>query len=290
MRVEGKVVLVTGANRGIGRALSLELAGRGARVALAGRQQDELEAVRREIEGAGGSAVAHAFDVLNDDEVHALVAAVIARYGAIDILINNAGITMGGDIRLFSDADWARVLGINLWGPIRTVRAVVPHMLDRRTGYIVNIASAAGLIAPSLWTPYATSKFGLVGFSEGLCGALRPKGIGVSVACPMWVRTAINDGPPPKLVDDETSRSPSASRLAGRWSALTRRLPGREMPAETAARRIIRGIERDRFLIYTHQWLRLLVVARAVAPATFARFWDWINSADEQRRRLTSRS
>src|SRR5207247_2721397 len=126
-----------GATRGIGRALSLELAGRGARVALAGRQQDELEAVRCEIEGAGGSAVVHAFDVQNDGEVHALVAAVIAHYGAVDILINNAGVTMGGDIRLFSDADWARVLGINLWGPIRMVRAVVPHMLDRRTGYVV---------------------------------------------------------------------------------------------------------------------------------------------------------
>src|SRR2546426_4357871 len=109
MRVEGRVALVTGANRGIGRALSLELARRGARVALAGRQQDELEEVRREIEAGGGSAVAHAFDVQNNDEVHALVAAVIAHYGTVDILINNAGVTMGGDIRLFSDADWARV-------------------------------------------------------------------------------------------------------------------------------------------------------------------------------------
>jgi NAD(P)-dependent dehydrogenase (short-subunit alcohol dehydrogenase family) len=290
MRIEGRVVLVTGANRGIGRALSLELGRRGAKVALAGRQQDELEAVRQEIERAGGSALAHEFDVQNDDEVQALVAAVIAHYGAIDILINNAGITMGGDIRLFSNADWTRVLGINLWGPIRTVRAVVPHMLERRTGYVVNIASAAGLIAPSLWTPYATSKFGLVGFSEGLCGALRPKGIGVSVACPMWVQTAIHEGPPPKLVDGERSGSSSASRLARWWSALTRRLPGREMPAETAARRIIRGIEHDCFLIYTHQWLRLLVIARAIAPATFSRFWDWINSADEQRRRSESSS
>jgi NAD(P)-dependent dehydrogenase (short-subunit alcohol dehydrogenase family) len=288
MRIEGRVVVVTGANRGIGRALSLELARRGAKVALAGRQLDELEAVRREIESAGGSALAHEFDVQNEGDVRALMAAVIARYGAIDILINNAGITMGGDIRLFSDADWTRVLGINLWGPIRTVRAVLPHMLERRTGYVVNIASAAGLIAPSLWTPYATSKFGLIGFSEGLCGALRPKGVGVSVACPMWVQTAINEGPPPKLVDGERPGSPSASRLARWWSALTRRLPGREMPAETAARRIIRGIEHDRFLIYTHQWLRLLVIARAIAPATFSRFWDWINSADEQRRRSES--
>jgi NAD(P)-dependent dehydrogenase (short-subunit alcohol dehydrogenase family) len=286
MRVEGRVAIVTGANRGIGRALSIELGRRGARLALAGRQPDELDMVRQTIEAAGGTAAAYALDVRVEREVQALVADALARYGAIDLLINNAGITMGGDVRLFTDEDWARVLDINLWGPIRMVRAVVPHMIARGSGYIVNVASAAGLIAPSLWIPYATSKFGLVGFSEGLCGALRPKGIGVSVAVPMWVQTAINEGPPPALVEAATSRPPStASWLARRWARITTRLPGREMSAETAAHRIIRGIERDRFLIYTHRWLRLLIVARALAPGPFSRVWDRVNAADEQRRR-----
>ena len=138
--------------------------------------QEELCKLQAQIAGEGGQAIVVACDVREEAPVRRLVQEVLATYGRVDILINNAGITLGGDLRLLSDQDWERVLSVNLWGVIRMVRAVLPHMLERGSGYIVNIASAAGLVAPALWIPYSTSKFAVVGFSEGLCAAFRPKG------------------------------------------------------------------------------------------------------------------
>ena len=120
MLVEGKVAVVTGAGRGIGRALSIELARRGARVVLAGRHQDQLDKLQAEIEAAGGEAVALACDVREEALICKLVKDALVAYGAIDILINNAGTGVGGDIRLISDADWEHVFSVNLW-------ALVPY-------------------------------------------------------------------------------------------------------------------------------------------------------------------
>jgi NAD(P)-dependent dehydrogenase (short-subunit alcohol dehydrogenase family) len=144
-------------------------------------------------------------------------------------------------------------------------------------------------VAPALWIPYSTSKFAVVGFSEGLCAAFRPKGIGVSVVCPMWVQTDILKGPPPKLAGLHTPRrTPAGRRLAPAWGWLVGHLPGRQMTVEVAARRIIRGIEREQFLVYTHGWTRLLVLARAIAPQTFSRLWNRVNAIDEERHRITA--
>jgi NAD(P)-dependent dehydrogenase (short-subunit alcohol dehydrogenase family) len=287
VQVKDKVVVVTGAGRGIGRALSVELARRGARVVLAGLHHEELCKLQAQIAAGGGQAIALACDVREQAPVHQLLLDVLAAYGHIDILINNAGITLGGDLRLLSDQDWERVLSVNLWGVIRMVRAVLPHMLERGSGYIVNIASAAGLVAPALWIPYASSKFAVVGFSEGLCAAFRPKGIGVSVVCPMWVQTDILQGPPPKLTAlDVPGATPVGRRLAPAWGWMVGHLPGRQITADVAAQRIIRGLEREQFLVYTHGWTRLLVLARAIAPQTFSRLWNHVNAIDEARHRI----
>jgi NAD(P)-dependent dehydrogenase (short-subunit alcohol dehydrogenase family) len=287
--IEGKVVLVTGAGRGIGRGLSIDLARRGARVALAGLHQKELCNLQAQIAGEGGQAIAVACDVREEALVRQLMQDVLAVYGKIDILINNAGITLGGDLRLLSDQDWERALSVNLWSVIRLVRAVLPHMLERGSGYIVNIASAAGLVAPALWIPYSTSKFAVVGFSEGLCAAFRAKGVGVSVVCPMWVQTDLLKRPPPRLAELHTPRvTPTNRRLARPWGWLIAHLPGRQITVERAAQRIIRGIEREQFLVYTHSWTHLLVLARAIAPQTFSRLWDLVNAVDEERHRISA--
>jgi NAD(P)-dependent dehydrogenase (short-subunit alcohol dehydrogenase family) len=287
MRVQGKAVLVTGAASGIGEALALKLAHRGAKLVLADLEEAALEGLCAKIAESGGVAMARGCDLLDEAKVRWLVSEAVEAYGTLDILINNAGITLGGDIRLFTDEDWERVLGVNLWGPIRMVQAVLPHMVERGSGYIVNVASAVGLVAPGLWIPYATSKFALVGYSEGLCSALRSKGIGVSVVCPMWVQTDLLKGPAPKLMEKEARPPSKADVGVGRWwQRFVQRMPGRQMTPDTAAGRIIRGIERERFLVYTHQWLRLIVLARALAPQTFSRVWGWANAADEKRYRL----
>jgi NAD(P)-dependent dehydrogenase (short-subunit alcohol dehydrogenase family) len=283
MRIEGTVALITGAERGLGRALAQALARRGASVVASGLEREALEALRASIEAAGGRARALPCDVRDGRQTAALAEAAQAAFGAVDLLVNNAGITLGGDIRLLSEKDWDAVLDVNLRGAIRMVDAVLPGMLQRGRGHIVNIASAAGLAAPALWIPYASSKFALVGFSEGLHAALRSRGIAVSVACPMWIATDMARGSP--RLD---AAPPRASVL--RWAMppllwLASRGRGRPMPAETAARRIVRGIESERFMIYTHRSTRLLVAARALAPDLFARLWQRANEIDEYRHR-----
>jgi NAD(P)-dependent dehydrogenase (short-subunit alcohol dehydrogenase family) len=286
VQITGKTVLLTGAGGGIGRALSLELVRRGARVALADVDPSGLDALQAEIEARGGQAVTLGCDVRDEGRVQNMVHDALVACGTLDILINSAGVTLGGDIKLLSEEDWERVFSINLWGVVRTVRAVLPHMLERGSGYIVNIASAAGLVAPALWIPYATSKFAVVGFSEGLCAAVRPKGIGVSVVCPMWVQTDLIKGPLPRLSESPGPRpTPVGPRLGRAAAWLAERLPGRQMTTETAARRIIRGIERERFLVYTHRWTWLIVLGRAIAPEIFSRLWDRVNDIDEARHR-----
>jgi NAD(P)-dependent dehydrogenase (short-subunit alcohol dehydrogenase family) len=289
VQVKGKVVVVTGAGRGIGRALAVELSHRGARVVLAGLHQDELCKLQAQIAGQDRQAIAVACDVREEAPVRQLMQDVLAVYGKVDILINNAGITLGGDLRLLSDQDWEQALSVNLWGVIRMVRAVLPHMIEQGSGYIVNIASAAGLVAPALWIPYSTSKFAVVGFSEGLCAAFRAKGVGVSVVCPMWVQTDLLKRPPPRLAEFHTPRvTPTSHRLARAWGWLVGHFPGHQMTAEMAAQRIIRGIEREQFLVYTHGWTHLLVLARAIAPQTFSRLWNRVNAIDEERHRMAA--
>lgn len=250
-----------------------------------GLHQDELDKLKAEISAAGGQAIIERCDVRADVDVRHAVERALATYGRVDILVNNAGVTLGGDVRLLSDEEWERVLNVNLWGAIRTIRAVLPHMFEQKGGYIVNVASAAGLVAPALWIPYAVSKFAVVGLSEGLCAAVRPKGIGVSVVCPMWVQTDILQGPPPNLFASSARRTPAERRLGRIFGWLLQQFPGREMTAERVALRILRAIERERLFVYTHRGTRLIMLARAVAPEIFSRTWDRINVLDEARHR-----
>ena len=284
MRIDGTVALVTGAERGLGAALACVLARRGARVVASGLARESLEALCARIERDGGRALAWPCDVRDQGQIAALVAAVDRLYGGIDLLVNNAGVTVGGDIRLLVDADWERVFQVNLLGSARMVRAVLPGMLDRRRGTILNIASAAGLAAPALWIPYAASKFALIGFSEGLHAALRPHGIFVSVACPMWIETDMLTSVSPRLAEPPVPTAAGARAPRG-WAWLTSHVPGRHMTPEKAAERMVRGIERERFMIYTHRMTHLLVAARALAPELFARLWRRVNEFDERRHR-----
>jgi NAD(P)-dependent dehydrogenase (short-subunit alcohol dehydrogenase family) len=288
MRIQGAVALITGAERGLGRVLAMALARRGARVVASGLERDTLESLRAAIHAAGGQARALLCDVRGRGQIAAVVDAAETAFGAVDLLVNNAGITLGGDIRLVSEKDWDAVFDVNLRGAVRMVDAVLPGMLARGRGHIVNIASAAGLAAPALWIPYAASKFALVGFSEGLRAALHSRGIAVSVACPMWIQTDMLTSVEPPLAGPPPG-GPASSRasMAGLW--LTARLRGRPMAAETVAHRIVRGIERERFMIYTHRATRLLVAARALAPDLFARLWQRVNDLDEQRHRRATR-
>ena len=177
MDVEGTTAVVTGGASGIGRATALELARRGADVVVADIHEERLAETAAAIEALGRRALAVRCDVTRDVDVDALAAAAVDTFGAVDVLMNNAGIAVLGPPHRVEMAEWERILQVNVLGLVRGVRAFVPAMVERGHGYVVNTASMAGVWAYS-WdaAPYITSKFAAYGLSEALARSLRPLG------------------------------------------------------------------------------------------------------------------
>lgn len=185
MNLSTRVALVTGGGKGIGRAIALRLASDGAAVAVVGRQQSDLDATAQAIAAAGGRAVALAADVSQDEQVRALPARIQKAFGPVDILVNNAGIVgPTAPVVQVSRRDWDEVLAINLTGAMLCCQAVLPDMMERRAGKIINISSVAGKVAYSLRSPYAVSKWGMIGLTMTLAKEAGPYNIQVNAVCP----------------------------------------------------------------------------------------------------------
>lgn len=192
MNLAGKVAVVTGGGSGIGRSTALMLARRGARLHVADIDAESAAAVVREIESAGGSAVAHALDVSDPDAVERFAGAVFEADGGVDILHNNAGIGHGGDLESTTVEDWQRVINVNLLGVAYGVQAFVPRMLEQgRPASVINTASMAGLVPAAKLAPYCASKYGVVGLTESLNAELSKRGVHFSAICPGIIDTAI---------------------------------------------------------------------------------------------------
>jgi NAD(P)-dependent dehydrogenase (short-subunit alcohol dehydrogenase family) len=189
--LDGKLAVVTGGNRGIGRAIGAALAAEGARLALCSRSREAAERAAGEI---GRGAVGLACDVQDHGQVRDFFAEVAHRLGGVDVLVNNAGVGLFAPVAETSPADWRRVIGTNLDGVFYCCREVIPLMKRRGGGYIVNIASLAGKNAFPNGAAYNASKFGLVGFSEALFQELRYDGIRVSYVMPGSVATEFGRG------------------------------------------------------------------------------------------------
>ena len=185
MKLRDQTAIVTGAGRGIGKEIAVALAREGANVVLAARDEDALKTVADEIQTMGRRALVIKTDVSNEAQVVAMVDAAIKEFDRIDILVNNAGVVgPTAPVTKVSREEWDQVIAVNLTGAFLCARAVIPHMLERRSGSIINISSIAGKLAYALRSPYAASKWGMLGLSRTLAQELGDSNIRVNAICP----------------------------------------------------------------------------------------------------------
>lgn len=190
--LEGKVAIVTGASRGIGRAIALELASRGAAIAINyNKSADAAIAVVAQIEEAGGKAIAYQADVSNFEQAQNLIKTASKELGGLDILVNNAGITRDNLIMRISEEDWDRVIDVNLKSTFNCAKAAIRPMMRARKGRIINITSVAGQMGNPGQTNYSASKAGQIGFTKALAREVASRNITVNAVAPGFVDTEI---------------------------------------------------------------------------------------------------
>jgi short-subunit dehydrogenase len=247
LRLQNARVIVTGASSGIGRAIALEFAGRGARLALASRNEAALHEVAGAIQTSGGRAVVVPTDVTDGDAIQRMASETIRQLGGIDILVNNAGIGLQGLIGDASAADVEAIFHLNVLAAAAAIRAVVPAMRAQRSGMIVNISSMAGRIIIPRIGYYSASKFALTAIGDALRMEEAHRGIRVMNVFPGTTRSAFGE-----------------NRLGTRQRLPHQRLPG--VSAETVARRVANAVERDQRSVYI-SWIpdRLGLAANSVA-------------------------
>ncbi|WOB45376.1 3-oxoacyl-[acyl-carrier-protein] reductase [Thermoleptolyngbya oregonensis NK1-22] len=194
-RLAGQVALVTGASRGIGRAIALALAAEGAKVAVNyASSSGAADAVVAEIAGTGGEAIALQADVSKADQVDALFNAVMEKWGRVDVLVNNAGITRDTLLLRMKPEDWQAVIDLNLTGVFLCTRAASKIMLKQKSGRIVNISSVVGLMGNPGQANYSAAKAGVIGFTKSVAKELAPRGITVNAIAPGFIATDMTHG------------------------------------------------------------------------------------------------
>jgi NAD(P)-dependent dehydrogenase (short-subunit alcohol dehydrogenase family) len=254
MEVRDKVVVITGGGSGIGAAMARRFAADGAEaIVVADLHADAAAAVAGEL---GGVGVAEALDVCDENAVRDVVERTVGRHGRIDLFCSNAGITTGVELddppppATPSSAGgpphslWQKAFEVHVLAHVYAARAVVPHMLQRGGGYLLNTASAAGLLVAPGDGPYTVSKHGAVGFAEWLSVTYGSRGIGVSVLCPLGVATPLLMDPPPQAGGPPRVRDhPAAQAVAASGEIVT---------AEHVADTVVAGLAQERFLILPH--------------------------------------
>jgi short-subunit dehydrogenase len=259
-------VIITGGSRGLGLVLARELADEGARLVLAARDEDELAAAADDLRSRQPfvDVVTVKADIRRRDDSERLVARAVEAYGAVDVLINNAGIIQVGPVDHMKLADYENAMQTHFWGPLYAIVAALPHMRRQGGGRIVNIASIGGRIAVPHLLPYSASKFALVGLSDGLRYELARDKVVVTTVCPGLMRTG----------------SPVNAMFKGQrpheyaWFAIADSLPLASIDARRAARQILGACRRgDAELVITLQ-ARMSILLRTAAPELFADLMD----------------
>lgn len=187
--LEGKVAVVTGAGRGIGRAMALRFAAEGADIACVSRTAENSGRVADEVRALGRKAWAHAVDVADGAAVEAVAGSILAEAGRVDVLVNNAGVTRDGLLMRMSEADWDAVVDTNLKGAFNVTRAFTRALLKQRSGRIINVASVIGLIGNAGQCNYAASKAGLIGFTKSVAREFASRGVTCNAIAPGFITT-----------------------------------------------------------------------------------------------------
>ena len=257
----GAVAVVTGAASGIGAALSEALAARGCHLALVDRDGVGLAATAARCGSVTVST--HVLDIADRDAIAALPEAVLAVHGRVSLLVNNAGVALGGQFSQLSLDDFAWLIDINLWGVVRMTHAFLPLLSAQKMAQIVNLSSIFGIVAPAGQTAYSASKFAVRGFSESLRAELDGTGIGVTVIHPGGVATAIarNARMGQKVQQDPATQASATQRVERML-----RLP----PSEAAAR-ILRGIERREKRVLVGRDAKIVAFIQWLFPVSYHR-------------------
>jgi len=253
----GKRCFITGAASGIGRATALRLAGQGAELYLTDRDFEGLAQTVSDARALGAQVPEHrVLDISDYDDVAAFAADIHTRHPSMDVVLNIAGVSAWGTVDRLTHEQWSKMIAINLMGPIHVIETFVPPMVAAgRGGHVVNVSSAAGLVALPWHAAYSASKFGLRGLSEVLRFDLARHRIGVSVVVPGAVKTPLVKTVEIAGVDRE---DPRVSRWIDRFS-------GHAISPEMAAEKILAGVAKNRYLIYTSADIRALYAFKRLA-------------------------
>jgi NAD(P)-dependent dehydrogenase (short-subunit alcohol dehydrogenase family) len=252
----GKTVLIAGGSRGLGLVLARQLVRRGAKVAISARTEEDLRTAADELRQEGGHVLAVTCDIRNPHQVQTAIQTVRDNLGPVEVLFNVAGIIQAGPFDAMTLEDFQEAMAINCWGPLHAVLAVLPDMRRRKWGRIVNIASIGGKQAVPHLLPYDTSKFALVGLSQGLRTELAADGILVTTASPTLMRT----GSPRNAIFKGRHREEYA------WFSMGAGMPLVSMSANRAAQQILTACQAGDADVFITNWLNPPVLAARFAP------------------------
>ncbi|HEY3405923.1 MAG TPA: SDR family NAD(P)-dependent oxidoreductase [Ohtaekwangia sp.] len=252
----GKVILITGASRGLGLVLARQLAVRGSKIIICARDSSTLSRATLELKTLGVDALGLSADITDRSQVRDMIRTIISRYGTIDILINNAGIIQVGPFETMEMDDFETAMKTNFWGALYCMQEVLPYFKTQKYGHIVNITSIGGKIAVPHMLPYTASKFALTGLSEGMHAELKKNKITVTTVVPNLMRTG--------SARQITVKGKHKAEYA--WFKIAASSPLTAQHAERAAQQIIEGIEYRKAEIILTPSAKLATIIQGLAP------------------------
>jgi short-subunit dehydrogenase len=267
IELRDKVVLITGGSRGLGLIMARQLAAEGARIAICARDEEELLKAADHLEEADVLTIP--CDITDKQQVSDMVKTIHKNMGPVDILINNAGTIQTGPVETMNQKDYEDAMNIHFWGPFYLIHELLPSMIERKGGRIVNISSIGGKISVPHLLPYSVSKFALTGFSEGLAAEFRKNNIKVTTVYPGLMRTGS-----PRNIDVKGQHEKEYA-----WFKMADSLPVLSMNAEAAAKKIINAMRRGKKTLTLTFPAKLAIAIHGISPDLNVTFFDLINRA-----------